>query len=296
MRRVYGHISCSYSIWYVSQQQSTNQASIIPTTPMMVTARRILVGFLRGETTSLVGERTVLPQPHPWSALVDILLTVLMIIWTTARDDHTMGCLLWRWLVWSALILWRSFCDSCHFARSEEIIYYFHSPRLCFPLPPAARPMKWNNNFAPTTTLNWITNSLEKLKELEGKTGYSKVYFFAAIALVFASILTLLGGAKLIVDLVGFVYPAYMSFKSIDQSNGEDTQWLTYWVVFASFSILEGMAGFIIRLIPFYYMTKAGFILWLYHPQTMGAQSIYAGVIRPVMLPYLGDSANKKSE
>ena len=99
----------------------------------------------------------------------------------------------------------------------------------------------------------------------------------------------------MIVDLVGFVYPAYMSFKSMDANNGEDTQWLTYWVVFASFSIVEGMAGFLTRLIPFYYLTKAGFILWLYHPQTMGAQSIYAGVIRPVMLPYLesGESTKK---
>lgn len=99
------------------------------------------------------------------------------------------------------------------------------------------------------------------------------------------------------VDLVGFLYPSYMSFKSMDANNGEDTQWLTYWVVFSFFSILEGMAGFIVNLIPFYYMTKTGFILWLYHPQTMGAQSIYASVIRPYMLPYLDvGGATKKTE
>ena len=151
-----------------------------------------------------------------------------------------------------------------------------------------------------TTTTTWFgiihLAPLEKLKELETKTGYSKVYFFLAIAAVLSGLLTLLGGAKLIVDLVGFVYPAYQSFKSMDANNGEDTQWLTYWVVFASLSIVEGMAGFIIRLIPFYYMTKTGFILWLYHPQTMGAQSIYAGVIRPVMLPYLETGPSKKTE
>jgi receptor expression-enhancing protein 5/6 len=138
----------------------------------------------------------------------------------------------------------------------------------------------------------------DKLKELEEKTGYSKVYFFLAFCGLFSGILTLLGGAKLIVDLVGFVYPAYMSFKSMDANNGEDTQWLTYWVVFAFFSIVEGMAGFLTRLIPFYFLTKAGFILWLYHPQTMGALSIYSGVIRPYMLPYLdiNGTGTKKSE
>ena len=108
----------------------------------------------------------------------------------------------------------------------------------------------------------------EKLKELEEKTGYPKAYFALAIAALLTGVLTLLGGAKLLVDLVGFVYPAYMSFKSMDANNGEDTQWLTYWVVFAFFSIVEGMAGFLTRLIPFYYITKTGFILWLYHPQT----------------------------
>ena len=132
---------------------------------------------------------------------------------------------------------------------------------------------------------------------MEEKTGQPKALFFLVAAFLFAGVLTLLGGAKLIVDLVGFVYPAYMSFKSMDANNGEDTQWLTYWVVFASISIVEGMAGFLTRLIPFYYLTKAGLILWLYHPQTMGAQSIYAGVIRPVMLPYLeAGGATKKVE
>jgi TB2/DP1, HVA22 family len=145
-----------------------------------------------------------------------------------------------------------------------------------------------------------------------------------AVVALLTGILSLLGGAKLLVDLVGFVYPAYMSFKSMDANNGEDTQWLTYWVVFAFFSIVEGMAGFLTRLIPFYYITKTGFILWLYHPQTseyfvahvlfflvfrirfsriffpkfsVGAQSIYAGVLRPYLLPYIsGDGSGKKTE
>lgn len=132
------------------------------------------------------------------------------------------------------------------------------------------------------------------MTELESKTKVPKAAFVVLGFGIIMGLLSLLGGMKLLVDLVGFVYPAYMSFKSMDANNGEDTQWLTYWVVFASFSIIEGMAGFLTRLIPFYYVTKAGLILWLYHPQTMGAQSIYAGVIRPFMLPYLETSGSTK--
>jgi len=136
----------------------------------------------------------------------------------------------------------------------------------------------------------------DKLQEVETKTGHSKVYFFlAAVVVVFGSVL-LLGGSKLIVDLVGFVYPAYMSFKSID-SGSDDTQWLTYWVVFSSFSILETSLRFIVNLIPMYFWIKIVAILYLYHPKTRGAQTLYEQVLRPLLLPYLEmGKATKKSE
>ena len=37
-------------------------------------------------------------------------------------------------------------------------------------------------------------------------------------------------------NVVGFVYPAYMSFKAIETEDDvdDDIQWLTYWVVFGS--------------------------------------------------------------
>lgn len=45
-------------------------------------------------------------------------------------------------------------------------------------------------------------------------------------------------------QIVGVVYPAYMSLKAIESVNkNDDTQWLVYWVVFAVFSLLEIFAG-----------------------------------------------------
>jgi receptor expression-enhancing protein 5/6 len=50
------------------------------------------------------------------------------------------------------------------------------------------------------------------------------------------------GGENLIVNLVGFIYPAYMSFKAISSNTiNDDTQWLTYWVVYAFFNITESI-------------------------------------------------------
>lgn len=135
----------------------------------------------------------------------------------------------------------------------------------------------------------------DKLQELETKTGYSKVYFFFSIVLAFASIVFLLGGAKLVTDLVSFVYPAYMSFKAIDSGDPEaDTQWLTYWVVYGFCSIVESIASFIIGWIPMYFVFKVSFFVWLYHPSFLGAGVVYTNVLRPIVMPYV-ESVTKKS-
>lgn len=128
----------------------------------------------------------------------------------------------------------------------------------------------------------------EKLKQLEEKTGYSKVYFFFLISSVISAILFFAGGMRLISDIVSFLYPAYMSFKAIDSEDPtDDTQWLTYWVVFAFFSIVEGCAEFITLWIPFYFIIKCAFFVWLYHPKFLGAGLVYTQVIKPIVMPYV---------
>lgn len=136
----------------------------------------------------------------------------------------------------------------------------------------------------------------EKLNELEQKTGYSKVYFFLLISSALGGLLFVLGGAKLVTDLVSFVYPAYMSFKAIDSGNPTvDTQWLTYWVVFGFCSIIESVASVIIGWIPMYFVFKVAFFIWLYHPSFLGAGVVYTNVLRPFVLPYVNAMTTEKT-
>lgn len=121
----------------------------------------------------------------------------------------------------------------------------------------------------------------DKLRELEKKTGQPKVYFFLAIVAILSSIIYALGGMKLTTDLFAFVYPAYCSFMAIESAETiDDTQWLTYWVVFAFFSITENVMNFLVEYIPFYYMIKCAFFLWLYHPKFLGAGVVYKSIIK----------------
>lgn len=55
------------------------------------------------------------------------------------------------------------------------------------------------------------------------------------------------------------------SIKAIESSVKEDdTQWLTYWVVYGLFSIVEAFSDIFLFWFPFYYASKVGQFIMLY--------------------------------
>jgi receptor expression-enhancing protein 5/6 len=147
--------------------------------------------------------------------------------------------------------------------------------------------------------LSLFYRSAEKFKELEEKTGYSKVYFFLGAFTLIAILIFVTGGIKLFSDLVGFLYPAYMSFKALEGGksvDGDATQWMTYWIVFCFLTLIESAFPFLIEYIKWYYLIKCAFVIWLYHPKTVGAEVIYSSAVRPYVLPLLeGSGATTKT-
>ncbi len=64
--------------------------------------------------------------------------------------------------------------------------------------------------------------------------------------------------SKLISSFLGFLYPAYMSFKALQtKDEKDDAQWLTYWVAFASILTIEYSFEFILQYVPFYFELKS---------------------------------------
>ena len=68
---------------------------------------------------------------------------------------------------------------------------------------------------------------------------------------------------------IGFVYPAYCSVRALEsRSKDDDTKWLTYWVVFALFSVIEFFSDILVGWVPFYWLTKVTiifcYLLYLY--------------------------------
>ncbi|KAG7367066.1 TB2/DP1, HVA22 family protein [Nitzschia inconspicua] len=135
----------------------------------------------------------------------------------------------------------------------------------------------------------------EKLKELETKTGQPKALFFVVGVIVLFGLVFAIGGIKLFSDLVGFIYPAYMSFKALEGgkvADGDATQWMTYWIVFCFLTLVESTFPFIVTHVKFYYLIKCGIVIYLFHPKTVGAEVIYSSVVRPHLLPLICGSTS----
>ncbi|XP_005083363.1 receptor expression-enhancing protein 6 isoform X1 [Mesocricetus auratus] len=128
----------------------------------------------------------------------------------------------------------------------------------------------------------------EALGALEARTGVEKRYL-AAGALALLSLYLLFGyGASLLCNVIGFVYPAYASVKAIESPNKEDdTVWLTYWVVYALFGLVEFFSDLLLFWFPFYYAGKCAFLLFCMSPGPWnGALILYHRVIRPLFLKH----------
>merc|ERR1711881_362165 len=130
---------------------------------------------------------------------------------------------------------------------------------------------------------------VEFMNMLEEKAGIKKLYIAAGLVAVLVLFILFCFGAALLCNFVGFVYPAYASFKALESNNSNDDRlWLTYWVVYSCFCLVEGFLEIVLYWVPFYFPIKLGFLFYLFLPQTKGAQKLYDVVLRPALKPYIG--------
>ncbi|CAK8678870.1 unnamed protein product [Clavelina lepadiformis] len=153
--------------------------------------------------------------------------------------------------------------------------------------------MAASGTLSPKTWMENLDKALEEdnfinryLDKIEKKTNVKKRYVVLVLC-SFLSVYLVIGyAADLLCNMIGFVYPAYISVKAIESTRkDDDTEWLIYWVVFATFSVAEFFSDILLSWFPFYFLGKCVFLLWCMAPVSWnGSRMIYYKFIRPFIL------------
>ncbi|CAF2129264.1 unnamed protein product [Rotaria magnacalcarata] len=88
-------------------------------------------------------------------------------------------------------------------------------------------------------------------------------------------------GNDLVCNFIGLVYPTYASLLAVEvRTKNEQTQWLVYWMVYASFSLIEYSRYTFIHTLRGYWLVKCIFLIWLMlSGENGGAYIIYRRII-----------------
>ncbi|ODQ78412.1 hypothetical protein BABINDRAFT_168157 [Babjeviella inositovora NRRL Y-12698] len=127
-------------------------------------------------------------------------------------------------------------------------------------------------------------------RQFEDNTGLPKSYGVLGGAGVYLFIIFLnVGGiGQLLSNIAGFVIPCYYSLLALEtRTTADDTQLLTYWVVFAFLNVIEFWSKAILYWIPFYWLFKTIALLYLALPQFGGATPVYNTFIKPFSEAYI---------
>ncbi|TVY73220.1 Protein yop1 [Lachnellula suecica] len=124
------------------------------------------------------------------------------------------------------------------------------------------------------------------LNNLEKQTSVPKVYAFLGLGAFYFFFIFFNIAGQFLTNVAGFVIPGYYSLEALfSVGKTDDTQWLTYWVVFAFFTVFESAVN-AVYWFPFYYTFKFILVLWLALPMTGGANIVFRSFIQPVFSRY----------
>ena len=134
-----------------------------------------------------------------------------------------------------------------------------------------------------------LSDAIPAFQQVEDLTKCPKEYVLVGVVSLLSLVVVLGLGSEGICTLVGFLYPTYASFAALEQrgvgssSDSEATQWLIYWIVFATFQLMENFTALLLYMVPFYFAFKLAFLLWLILPFTRGSNFIYTHFLRDLL-------------
>jgi len=113
------------------------------------------------------------------------------------------------------------------------------------------------------------------------KVGKEFIFLLASILVLSVLLYSCAGAGTLLVNVAGLLYPMYATMHAVeDMQKGESKQWLSYWIIYMGVYLAHDTMWIICQFIPLYSVIKLFFLVWLYHPQSYGASTLY-GLAQP---------------
>jgi len=115
--------------------------------------------------------------------------------------------------------------------------------------------------------LNPIADKVPQLTQLAKQAGVESGVLLGAIALVTLLVTFIMFGATILTLTITVLYPGFKSIQALEtQSADDDKEWLTYWIIFGLFSLIDDFFGFALNFIPYFYWIKLLFFIYLLAP------------------------------
>ncbi|CAE7634660.1 HVA22H [Symbiodinium sp. CCMP2592] len=148
------------------------------------------------------------------------------------------------------------------------------------------------------TQVNKELNEIPLIRPLSERLQVAPVVVGVGFLLLAATFLLYGIGGQLVCTLFGVAFPAFESFKAVEEfanlKDGDDNAnvyrkasgmqfWLTYWIVVAAITSFECLLYYVVVWVPFYYPLKLGTLMYLYVPQTRGANHVYNWFVSPFL-------------
>ena len=128
----------------------------------------------------------------------------------------------------------------------------------------------------------WTIAPVARIQEQAGIP--ASLLFLGGVVGASAVTFVIFGGA-FASTLFGMAFPIYASYKAIESpAKEDDNQWLAYWVFFGAFTLIESFDDIFTEYLPFYYALKVGIFVYLFAPNTNGADFVYKTFIRPLIV------------
>ena len=143
-----------------------------------------------------------------------------------------------------------------------------------------------DKNKTENRQISLVEKFKERMNDIEQKTGIKGyivvIFLIISVFLVYLNIFD-----TVITNLIGTLYPAFWTIKSIEKGNlEEEKHWLTYWAVFGFFIVIDMFNPIISKVLPFYFILKIFFLILMFIPGLEFCNFIYKFIYTYFLIKY----------